>query len=56
MLFAQSDAGVGIVVEDGELGPQAIHMGKRDVTRMRTAALRLSGQLATCPRGVIDQS
>src|SRR3954453_10918124 len=36
-------------------GPHAIHMGKRDVSRMRTVVLRLGGQKTASPSGVAPQ-
>jgi len=45
-----------VVIEKSELRTHAIHMGKREVRRIRTTALRLSGHDAAGPRGVDAQS
>src|SRR5690349_17813043 len=37
-------------------GPHAIHIGKRDDSRMLTAVCRLCGHVSGCPSGVLSQS
>ena len=49
VLAAQGVAAVGVVAEEGQLRPHAIHIENRDDSRMLTAVRRLCGQSAGRP-------
>ena len=47
---------IGVVAEERELRPHAIHIAKREVSMTRTTARKLCGQPVIGPSDVFDQS